>query len=82
MKITLLLFASLRDRLQTHRLDLDLPGGTVQDALDQLGARYPQARDLLARIHTAVNEEYREKDAPLREGDVLALIPPVSGGER
>ncbi|MFB3785890.1 MAG: molybdopterin converting factor subunit 1 [bacterium] len=82
MKITLLFFASLRDRLKTNRLELDLPGGTVQDALDHLGSRHPEVRDLLARIHTAVNEEYREKDAPLREGDVLALIPPVSGGGR
>lgn len=82
MKITLLLFASLRDRVKTNRLELDLPGGTVQDVLDHLSACYPQARDLLPRIHAAVNEEYREKDAPLRDGDVLALIPPVSGGAR
>jgi molybdopterin converting factor small subunit len=30
----------------------------------------------------AVNAEYVDQDHPLRDGDELALIPPVSGGTR
>lgn len=82
MKITLLFFASLRDMLNAPQVELEMPEGTIQDAVDLLATRYPQARRLLERVHAAVNEEYRERNTPLRDGDILALIPPVSGGAR
>ena len=82
MKITLLFFASLRDMINAPRLEIEMPDGTIQDAVDLLGSRYPQARQLLERVHAAVNDEYRERNTPLRDGDILALIPPVSGGAR
>ena len=34
----------------------------------------------LSRISLAVNEEYCEPDLVLKDGDEIALIPPVSGG--
>lgn len=32
------------------------------------------------RLRVAVNDEFVPWDSPLREGDVLAFIPPVAGG--
>lgn len=40
---------------------------------------YP-AFQQLASIRLAVNQEYVMDDAPLADGDEVAIIPPVSGG--
>ena len=76
MQVRVRLFAGLRERAGANSLDLTLPdGASVGDALDAVG-------DVAAGIPVvmAVNREYTDRDAPLAEGDELALIPPVSGG--
>ena len=76
MKITVRLFAILRERAGSDRIELDLPDGArVADALAAVG---DLARDL--PLVLAVNREYAPDDQPLHAGDELALIPPVSGG--
>src|SRR3954470_9158480 len=76
MKVTVRLFAILRQRAGRDTLELELPeGARVADAL--------AAVDDLAgglRLVMAVNREYAAADDPLAAGDELALIPPVSGG--
>ncbi len=76
MKVTVRLFAILRQRAGSDRLELELPeGARVADAL--------AAVDHLAgglRLVMAVNREYAAAEDPLAPGDELALIPPVSGG--
>lgn len=76
------LFAMLRERAGAGELSLELPAGaTVADALAEL-AQHPGLAEPLARIEvaTAVNREWARPETPLRAGDELALIPPVSGG--
>jgi molybdopterin synthase catalytic subunit len=81
MRITVKLFAILRDRAGTPELSLDLPAGaTVATAGELLGERLPALRDFLPRVAYAVNRDYAKPDAPLSDGDELAVIPPVSGG--
>lgn len=81
MKITVRLFALLRERAGVSRLELPLgEGATVADARAALGAEIPAIHDLLDRVAFAVNQVYAPGDTVLREGDELALIPPVSGG--
>ena len=76
MRVTVRLFAILRERAGRDRLELDLPeGARVADALREV--------DHLAgglSLVMAVNREYAAADQPLEAGDELALIPPVSGG--
>lgn len=77
------LFATLREHAGTSSLELDLPAGaTVADALQALSADGPLAGDVVARLRAraAVNRDYAAPETVLREGDELALIPPVSGG--
>ena len=77
MRVTVRLFAMLRQRAGTDELELELPDGArVDDVLDRLA-------DLAAGMPLvlAVNREYAQPDHPLQPGDELALIPPVSGGE-
>lgn len=77
MQITVRLFAQLRERAGASELSIELPeGARVQDAIDELGGI---AGGL--PVVMAVNREYADGEAPLAQGDELALIPPVSGGE-
>jgi molybdopterin synthase catalytic subunit len=83
MRITVRLFAVLRERAGCSELDLDLPAGaTAGDAMLAL-SRETGIGDLGDElpIGVAVNREYSGRDALLSDGDEVALIPPVSGGE-
>ena len=83
MTVHVRLFALLRERARRDRVELRLPpGATVAEALSQLAAQAPLA-ELLERmpISVAVNREYAGVQTRLQDGDELALIPPVSGGE-
>jgi molybdopterin synthase catalytic subunit len=76
MRITVRLFAVLRERAGRGELELDLPDGArVADALAALEHLAPGVPLVLA-----VNREYAGPDAPLAPGDELAVVPPVSGG--
>jgi molybdopterin converting factor subunit 1 len=84
MEVVVRLFAMLRERAGSDSVTIALPqGATVQDAVEAVGEEHGIA-DLIARmpVVAAVNREYVAKEEALHEGDELALIPPVSGGER
>ena len=76
MHVQVRLFAALRERAGSERIDLELPtGACVADALSEL-----EWLTEGLRVVMAVNREYAEPGAELRADDELALIPPVSGG--
>jgi MoaE-MoaD fusion protein len=82
VRISVRLFAILRERAGRSTFELELPdGATVGDALDRLreepGLQEPLER---IRIAVAVNREYATTLDALSSGDELALVPPVSGG--
>lgn len=81
MRISVRFFAILRDRAGLPETSMDLPdGATVGDALDRINRQFPDMADQMKRIALAVNRTYVKSDEALRDGDELALIPPVSGG--
>ena len=81
MRITVRLFAVLRERSGMDRIELDLPpASSVEVAVARVAEQAPALRALLSRAAVAVNREYVKPDCKLSDGDELALIPPVSGG--
>lgn len=81
MNIELLFFGSVKDLAGRERESLELPAkATVAALLETCASRYPKLKSFLPALAVAVNEEYAARDASLKEGDVVALIPPVSGG--
>ena len=80
MTVTLLLFASYAEALGASSLDMELPGdSTVGDVLTAVRA-HPGAERLPPSPLVAVNQRYATLDSVVREGDEVALIPPVAGG--
>jgi molybdopterin converting factor subunit 1 len=81
MHIRVLYFAILRERLRRDEESLELPGApTIGDALEVIAARNPEIAQLLPQVQTAVNRSMAPSAQPLRDGDELALLPPVAGG--
>lgn len=76
MKVSVKLFAMLRERAGADSVEVELrEGATVADLLAELS-------ELIGAmpVRVAVNREYSEGERGLQPGDELALIPPVSGG--
>jgi MoaE-MoaD fusion protein len=75
MRVTVKLFAGLRERAGWGEREVDVRGGSVGDVWAELGLGEEPAGLLYA-----VNQEYASPDRELAEGDEVAVIPPVSGG--
>ena len=81
MKITIRLFAQLRLQSGTASVTLELPeGATVSTALDRFFADYPGLSPYRPTLLSAVDLDYAAPGQPLRDGQEIALIPPVQGG--
>ena len=74
MKIKIKLFASLK-QFGPEEQEVDLPGkATIGDAINLM--KLPEKFPLLM----IVNGEHRPVTHPLKDGDELALFPPIAGG--
>jgi molybdopterin synthase catalytic subunit len=81
VRIQILYFAVLRERLKREQEAIELPAdATVGDALEALAGRHPTIATLLPRVQTAVNRAFANSSLVLQDSDELALIPPVAGG--
>lgn len=82
MTVRILFLGPARDAIGVDATDLQLPiGATVADMRQVLHEQYPTLGSLMEALRVAVNEHYAPDPQHLREGDEIALIPPVSGGE-
>ena len=82
MKIKVNFFALYRERAGRKQTTLDLsPGANVSQLVDEVRRLFPDLAPPAVNIVVAVNTEYAEPDMVLHDGDDIALIPPVSGGE-
>jgi molybdopterin synthase catalytic subunit len=79
--LRLLYFAGVRERAKRNEEALQLSAGaTLATLLKHLLTTYPQLAPLKDHLRIAVNQEFAPLDCVLRDGDEVALIPPVSGG--
>jgi molybdopterin synthase catalytic subunit len=81
MRVTVRLFAHVRERAGGSELSLDdLPEDLdVAGLKHELERRFP-AIGSLARVRGAVGTEYVPDDRLLADGETVSLLPPVSGG--
>ena len=81
MRVRVRLFASLREAVGTSEVELDLPeGATAEMAWQRLADAHTALAARRARLTAAVNRRYALFDTPLRDGDEVVFVPPVSGG--
>jgi len=81
MRVTVRLFARLRDLAGSGELVRDVPPpATVETVWRSLVAEMPELGDYERTMSVAVNADYSKMSAGVSEGDEVAFLPPVSGG--
>jgi molybdopterin converting factor subunit 1 len=81
MRVKVLLFGQLKDIVGRQEDSLELqPGARLAALMSHYAERYPKFRGLTGSIACAINQEYAQGSAVLKEGDEVGLLPPVSGG--
>ncbi len=81
MRLTVRLFATLKDSAGANQVVVELPeGATVAALKEKLAAEIPALAQALSSCLVAVNQEFAFAQTPLHAGDEVALFPPVSGG--
>ena len=77
--IKVLLFAGLKDAAGTSVIECDECAITVKQLKQYLKANH-KGLGQISQVMVAINEEYAIDNDRVQCGDVVALIPPVSGG--
>lgn len=82
MKLSVLLFAGVAERIGQSNIELNIDhAATVNELKEYLAEAYPEASTLIRSSLIAINMDYAPGHVVINEGDEVALIPPVSGGE-
>lgn len=80
-EITVLFFATLKDRTGVKQTSLELAqDAKVKDLKRILKSRFPNLEPALASTLVSVNQEFAMDDDTLPDNAEVALFPPVSGG--
>jgi len=79
IEVTARYFAAFREQAGRETERVETVARTAGDLYGELAARHGFA-DARARCKVAINDELRDWDAELAEGDVVLFFPPVAGG--
>jgi molybdopterin synthase sulfur carrier subunit len=80
MRVTVRLFARLRDITGWSEHVRDVGEGTARQVWNDLVKEFPPLAAYTASISVAINTDYARLDGQVKDGDEVAFLPPVSGG--
>jgi len=82
VRVRIQLFARLRELAGRDEWICDVPdGASVRDVWAALAAAHPDMVSLASSISAAVNTDFASMKTIVHEGDEVAFLPPVSGGQ-
>lgn len=80
MKITILFFGIVTDLIGESTIAFEISNDSnVYDLKNELIETYPSLKNI-HEFAIAINESYANDNSILKNGDTVAIIPPVSGG--
>ena len=81
IQINVKLFAIFQEVFATDEMQMQLESGTIaSQVFDRLAAQHPKLEQWRSLTRYAINLNFTETHTVLKNGDEVALIPPVSGG--
>ncbi len=81
MRVTVRLFARLRELAGAEALTIDVPtDATIADVWRQVTDAHPSVAPFDRAISCAINASFARMSQPVSAGDEIAFLPPVSGG--
>ena len=81
ISVRVLFFGAARDVVGQTEVDVNLKGNsTAANAFEEVLEKFPKLRRFGRSLLFAVNQEYAAADREVKDGDELAVFPPVSGG--
>ncbi len=81
MRVTIRFFASQREATGLSTYVADVPDNArAADILASLYESFPKLKTAATSVAFALNREHVKPDAQVRDGDELALLPPLAGG--
>jgi MoaE-MoaD fusion protein len=79
--VSVLFFGAARDAVGHEEIELTInPGSTAAQVFEQLAWSHPELQRFGKSLLLAVNQEYADLKREVRNGDEVAIFPPVSGG--
>ncbi len=74
-------FASARDAVGKKNLEMKIERGSrVRDIMESLFNDHPELKDMEDQLLISVNKDRTGKEEELKDGDEIAVMPPVTGG--
>lgn len=85
MTVKIVYFAWVREKIGLDQEVYELPSAqtTIADLISSLksrGAPYQEALEHETVIRAAINQEHALRDQVIKDGDEIALFPPMTGG--
>ena len=81
MRVTVQLFARLRELAGQSEASCEVPAGaTIAIVWQAVAADFPALEPFARSVSCALNEDFARMSTPVRDGDTVAFLPPVSGG--
>jgi len=82
-KVTILFFATFREKTGTRKIDLEIPDASlVSDLKDILQAKFTGLEGFSGSMLVSINKEFASDDMEIPNEAEIAIFPPVSGGEK
>jgi molybdopterin converting factor small subunit len=79
--VTIRFYSYFKELAGCEHTEETLPDGSfARDLLAKLGRRFPRLAPMEKSALFAVGVEYQPREYQLKEGDQVALFPPVQGG--
>jgi molybdopterin converting factor subunit 1 len=83
MRVKVLFFGQLREIVGTAEENAELSeGARIEDLFERYGRKFPRFAEFRDSIAASINQEYAGARSALANGDEVAFLPPVSGGQQ
>jgi molybdopterin converting factor subunit 1 len=81
IRITILYFASVKDITGVKKETMNLtPDTSIKKLLEKISINYPAIKSISNVVKISINYKMMDMNTILKDGDEVALLPPVSGG--